>query len=239
MGLNAATITNRVGAQVWRITTAKMPSNRELTRMQLRYRRLRRAGLCYMCGRERAEHGRSLCAWCQRRARAYRRYTQQNHQARGECLHCRLPVFQAGRCARHYQLACKRVEARKAHLKAQGLCPNCAKPALPGHVLCRKHLDDANAYNKKRPGRTCRQSPTDQASKSAPPVVSHVFRAWPVNFPWVGEQSRCPPEFSHREPAPTPMSTVRSLCAVKHPPGNISRKNVLLYEGTTAVHSER
>ena len=73
-----------------------------------RYKRLREAGLCVICGKRPAKEGRTRCAECTARVHARQSYAA---------------MLERNRTMRRTRTA-------------EGLCVTCGKPARPGHTQC-------------------------------------------------------------------------------------------------------
>ena len=110
--------------------------------MRARYRRLREAGTCVICGNEPARPERTCCVTCAKRASA----TSAKRVQRLRPLHLKLNVCivchtrnvvtglkYCGVCAEKHVEAQLRLRDKR---RAEGRCPRCGKGVTPGYGSC-------------------------------------------------------------------------------------------------------
>lgn len=98
---------------------------------------------CRSCGRE-AISNYKTCRKCREKLTRWhdaRVGLQQERRAAGLCPFCGdQPVEGMLSCALHRSWWNVVARNRSHQLKARGICVGCAQPAMPGHIMCEKHL---------------------------------------------------------------------------------------------------
>jgi hypothetical protein len=129
----------------------------------------RESGICIVCGKRRAEKGKSSCSLClakdrlrkqkyreskeyQEHLKAVHRETYKKRAEEGKCRYCGSDkLFTSTRCFKCYMKA-ERAKAKRRLLFQQKrqkreyelgvpICSKCLNPAMEGKHLCKKHYD--------------------------------------------------------------------------------------------------
>lgn len=137
------------------------PDERNKITSKQRYERLKAAGLCVVCGKDKAAGGTVRCETCRSKMKVYQKINTDTFIKAHICVSCHkedalngLQICEKCRKKRteyqsHYlksmpeekkqeRLAINREQRKKRYAlrKELGLCVFCGKPAVPGQVLC-------------------------------------------------------------------------------------------------------